>query len=422
MPAEVAKPHADLLTWEQAVADGAWGNTELAALAAQFGTPSYVYAADMITAACQHYQQCAGEIGADLHYAMKANGNLAVLQLIKKAGLGFDAASVLELERCAAIDIRSARTIVTGPGKSVELLERAMRNGVREIIADGSEELERISALNHGPTKITVGVRVNPDIDSKTHPHIATGHGASKFGVNMAQAQKMCMQIATTPQLRLGSLSAHIGSQISSCEPYVETARLLLKLRDELVSAGVVPKQIDLGGGFGIGDNVSRLDHDVFAELVAWLKKNCPDQQFAFQPGRALVGRAGILLTKVEYRKGRHIIVDAGMTELIRPALYGSKHGVAKLGMSPAPEGKMDVVGPVCENTDYLAQNIELDANPGDLLAIFDAGAYGSVMMSNYNGRLRCCEVMLDDNQARLVRRRETVADVLAAETAPLGG
>ena len=407
------------LSWEQAVAAGRWGETQLAKLAEQFGTPCYVYAAELITVSCAHYRQLAGSINASLHYAMKANGNLAVLGLIKDSGIGFDAASELELERCQAAGVLGENIIVTGPGKSRALLELALARGVQEIIVDSSQELERIAELSRSrPGTVTVGVRVNPDIDAATHPHIATGHRASKFGVDVPQALDMCREIAQIPGLQLGSLGAHIGSQISSSTPYTETAQLLLALQAKLADNGITPTRLDLGGGFGIGDSKQRPAVDVFAELVCWLSENCPQQKVAFQPGRALVGRAGILLTRVEYHKGRHLIVDAGMTELIRPALYGAQHGVAKLGLAPAGPGQQDVVGPVCESTDLLARGIELDAQAGDLLALFDAGAYGSVMASNYNGRLSCPEVMLDGDRRYLVRSRETVTAALADEIA----
>lgn len=404
-------------SWEAAVAVGAYGTVELAQLAADHGTPSFVYAADLIDAACTKITTAAKPLHARLRYAVKANGNLAVLRRIKAAGLGFDIASAVEFARSQHAGALPGEVVFTGPGKSAADLQEFIRASGEEIICDSAGELARIIEIAAACSQqVTVGLRVNPAIEAGGNPNIATGMRDSKFGLKPELALELLSQIAAHADLQIGSINCHIGSQIAEDLPYRQACDLLLELSSQLAAHGCQPQLIDLGGGFAIGDAHQRPAQDVFAQLCKYLATNFPDQAFGFQPGRSIVGRAGILLTRVEYVKDNHIIVDAGMTELLRPALYDSVHGIAKVGHAPAGAGEKNVVGPVCENTDWLVKGCDLDVSAGELVALFDAGAYGAAMMSGYNGRLRACELMLADGAVTVARRRETVAEVLAAE------
>ena len=408
---------AELPCMEDAVSLGHVDGVEFEKIAAQYGTPCYIYSTGLIQTACRHAKTTVAPVAAKLSYAVKANGNLAILDLICKEGLGFDVASHIELERVVRIGGPMARTIFTGPGKSRQDLQHAIEHGVSEIICESAGELERIAEIvTQKGSAVTVGIRVNPDIDAKTHPHITTGRSDTKFGVPPPQAIELMNSIAATADLQIGSLNCHIGSQIMDEVPFITSAQALNTLCAELVQTGITPECLDLGGGFGIGDSNHRPSKDVLAQVVAWLTANLAEQKVGFQPGRLIVGRAGILLTRVEYRKKHHIIVDAGMTELMRPALYGAVHGVAHIGGHPAGPGDLDIVGPVCESADFLAKGVNLDAQPGELVAVFDTGAYASAMASSYNGRLQPCEVLVTDGIPTLIRQRGDVADALRPE------
>ena len=404
------------ISMEEAVRLGNIEGVELGEIAEKHGTPCFVYSAGLIRQACSNAQKAIEPLDAQLHYAVKANGNLAVLGLIERAGLGFDVASLPELMRVMHVGADPRNIVMTGPGKSAALLKRAFADGVNEVICDSLQEYERIEEMVSRPTKTRIGVRVNPAIDAGAHPHIATGLTGSKFGEPSETALQIYRKIVANPNLPLGSLSCHIGSQILESAPYITAAEQLLELLHELGRDEIDVPSVDLGGGFGIGDADARPETDVLAELVKWLKQNAGAVRFSFQPGRSLVGRSAILLARAEYLKGNFLIVDAAMTELMRPALYDAKHAVAHNGGSPAGPGNIDVVGPVCENADFLAKGVDLDAKPGDLVAVFDCGAYASVMSSSYNGRLQSAEILIEQGFDKVIRRRESFEESIKKE------
>lgn len=402
---------------EEAVARGEIDGVGLERIAADFGTPCYVYDAAQLQEACAQALALAAPLQARVCYAVKANGNLSLLRLIRDAGLGFDVSSAVELQRAVQAGARPGEVIMTGPGKTAVDLKAAVEAGVAEIVCDSSGELARLETIAaETGRRVAAGVRLNPAIDAPSHPHLATGRGEAKFGVGADEAATMFARIAASAALDTGSLSCHIGSQIASSEPYIELAKAMLAFDERLRGGGSPPARLDLGGGFGIGDAGARPATPPLAGVAAWLAEHGAGRSYGFQPGRSIVGRCGLLLARVEYRKDRHVIVDAGMTELMRPCLYGAAHGVARVGSKPAPAGDLDVVGPVCENADFLARQVALDAAPGDCVAVFDCGAYASAMASGYNGRLRACEVLVKDGVARLIRARESFADSIRAE------
>ena len=403
---------------EEAVSLGNLDGVSLDKIAESFGTPCFVYHGEQLQAAGAHVLGLAKAIDARVRYAVKANGNLALLKLINNAGLGFDVATGAELRRAMLAGGVAAEIIMTGPGKSHADLQAALDASIEEIVCDSLPELARLEHLAAAAKRrIAVGVRLNPAIDAASHPHLATGLGASKFGANAEQAHSMFERIAASSLLEVGSLSCHIGSQIGTSAPYIELAQAMLAFDKQLREQGITPARIDLGGGFGIGDSRQRPAEDPLANLVTWLQEHGGNRRYGLQPGRSIVGRCGMLLAKVEYRKDRHIIVDAAMTELMRPCLYDSHHGIAHLGGHPAPPGDYDVVGPVCENADFLARQVDLDAQPGEYVALFDCGAYASAMASGYNGRLRACEVLVLDGITHVIRHRDTFEDSIQAES-----
>ena len=413
---------AEPVAMEKAVSLGHLDGVAFGEIAERFGTPCFVYSAPLVREACRSILKATSQVDARVCYAVKANGNVSLLGLIADEGLGFDVSSLVEGTRVGEAGGRLHDTIMTGPGKSRADIAFAIDNRLAEIVCDSPAELERIGEIAGGRgERVTVGVRVNPAVDAGAHPHLATGEWHSKFGVEPAEALAMFERIASDEWLEPGCVNCHIGSQIASVEPYVEAARLLLGLRSDLAARSVEVARVDLGGGFGVGDASARPGEDVLAGLVSWLSENCAGVPLGFQPGRRVVARAGVLLTRVEYRKRGHVVVDAGMTEMLRPALYGSTHGVAHLGGDPAGPGEFDVVGPVCENADFIAKGVDLDARQGEVVAVFDAGAYSSAMGMEYNGRLRPCEVMVTEGMPVLVRQRQSVADSMRAETGVRG-
>lgn len=407
---------ARLASLEEAVHLGNLEGIELEDLAAKFGTPCFIYSAGLIRQACRKAQEAVAALDARLYYAVKANGNLSVLKLIMQAGFGFDVASILELKRALHVGAKPEAIVLTGPGKSEALLKLALAEGIHEIICDSHQEYERLAKLVSAPTRTRVGVRINPAIDAGAHPHVATGLVGTKFGEPPDRALALYRKIVANPNLPHGSLSCHIGSQIAASEPYISSAKQLLELLHELGRDEIDVPCIDLGGGFAIGDATERPAADPLAELGRWLERNAGGASYSFQPGRAIVGRAAMLLTRAEYLKGNFLIVDAAMTELLRPALYGARHAVAHNGGEPAGTGAIEVVGPVCENADFIAKGVDLDAKPGDLVAVFDCGAYASVMSSGYNGRLLAAEVMVDKGYDRVIRARQSFEESIAAE------
>ena len=393
-------------------------------LAQRYGTPLYVYSRRAIEAAYQAYASALSGRNALVCYAVKANSNLAVLDVLARCGAGFDIVSGGELARVLAAGGDAGKVVFSGVGKSEAEIEIALNAEVACFNVESAPELDRIDAVARRLRKrARVALRVNPDIDAKTHPYISTGLKNNKFGVAYADTLALCRVAAAKPALELVGLGCHIGSQVTEIAPYVEAADRILDLADSLARESVTLRHIDLGGGLGIryqNESPPRASELIEALLARLDARGHRDKTVIFEPGRSIVGNAGVLLTRVEYLKPgeskNFAIVDAAMNDLIRPAMYDAWMNV--LPVAPRADGAKtyDVVGPVCESADWLARDRELALRPGDLLAIASAGAYAMAMSSNYNSRPRPAEVMVDAARPHCVRRRETIGELFAAE------
>lgn len=403
---------------------------DLALLAEQFGTPLYVYSAHSIRAAYQAYAKaCEGLADVTICYAIKANSNIHLLRMLAEEGAGFDLVSAGELARVLAAGGNPAKAVFAGVGKSTAEMEYAIEMGVGCFNVESAAEMERIGQVAQRlQRKVKVSVRVNPDVDAKTHPYISTGLKENKFGVSMAVAPSVYAFAQAHPWLEVHGIDCHIGSQLTDPSPYFDALNRVLALLNTLATQHIHINHLDLGGGIGIRyqNETPPKPADVLPQLIDRVRQWANTQQRAmpsvsFEPGRSIVGNAGVLLTQVEYIKeneGKHFaIVDAAMNDLMRPTLYEAFHGVVEVkSRSQAPAQTYDLVGPVCESGDWLAKNRTLAIEQGDWLAILSAGAYGMTMASNYNSRGRAAEVLIDKGQARLIRRRETIEDQLRAE------
>jgi diaminopimelate decarboxylase len=394
----------------------------LESIARRFGTPCYVYSRAAIESAYREFDEGLAGIPHLVCYAVKANSNLAVLDTLQRLGAGFDIVSGGELARVLAAGGRADRVIFSGVGKSRAEMSAAVEAGIRCFNVESEPELERLDAIARALGKrAAVSLRVNPDVDARTHPHISTGLAGSKFGIPHARALAAYRKAASLPNLRVIGIGCHIGSQILDTAPLEEALDRVLDLAGSLAALGMKPEHLDLGGGFGIRyrDEVAP-DIRGYCEALA-RKLSATGYHVMLEPGRAIVGPAGVLLTRVEYLKldkeKRFAVVDASMSELMRPALYGSYHGIVEVSATGtiAPL-RFDVVGPVCESTDVLGTDRALAIEPGSLLAILSAGAYGMVMASNYNTRVRPAEVLVDGARALEVRPRETIESLFSAE------
>jgi diaminopimelate decarboxylase len=393
----------------------------LSDIASRYGTPCYVYSRAALESKYREFTAACVGREVEICYAVKANSNLAVLNLLARLGSGFDIVSGGELERVLAAGGAARKTVFSGVGKSEAEMRAALDAGILCFNVESESELERLSALAVARGGIApVSLRVNPDVDAKTHPYIATGLRDTKFGVAYEEAPRLYRKAAKLPGLRVTGIDCHIGSQLTEVEPFVAALDKVLEFVDMLHATGVPLEHLDLGGGLGIryrdehppavNDYVGRLLQRIGARKLKVL----------LEPGRALVGNAGVLLTRVEYVKHgptrNFIVVDAAMNDLVRPALYESWHEVLPVRKAAAATRDYDVVGPVCESGDFLARDRRLAASPAELLAIMSAGAYGMSMSSNYNSRPRAAEVMVDGTKMHLVRPREIVAGLFATE------
>ncbi|MDR0702083.1 MAG: diaminopimelate decarboxylase [Azoarcus sp.] len=393
----------------------------LADVAARFGTPAYVYSRAALTAAYEAYHHALGGRPASVCYAVKANANLGVLSVFAALGAGFDIVSGGELARVLAAGGRADRVVFSGTGKGRAEMQQALLAGIRCFNVESAGELERLNevAADLGMTA-PVALRVNPDVDPRTHPYISTGLKHNKFGVASADAAALYRRAAALPHLRIRGIACHIGSQLLDAAPAVEAAGRLLCLADLLAAEGIHFEHIDLGGGLGIRyrDESPPTVAAYLAPLLELFAER--PEALCFEPGRSLTGNAGLLLTRIEYLKHgeeKHFaIVDAAMNDLIRPALYEGWHGVAPVVARAGPTRCYDVVGPICESGDFLARDRDLAVEEGDLLALLSAGAYGMSMSSNYNSRPRVAEIMVDGEAVHLVRERETVESLYALE------
>ncbi len=390
-------------------------------IALRHGTPCYVYSRRAIEVAYREYSAALAGRPALIAYSVKANSNLAVLGVLNRLGSGFDIVSGGELSRVIAAGGDPRKVVFSGVGKTDDEIAQALEAGILCLNLESGAELERVDAVARRLGKTApVAFRVNPDVDARTHPYISTGLKQNKFGVAHAEAEALYRDAARRPGVRVVGIGCHIGSQLTTAGPFVAAAERMLALVQRLDLAGIALEHIDLGGGIGIRYKDERLEPvaaflDGALGMLAGRKET-----LIVDPGRSLVGNAGVLLTRIGMVKHgeakNFLIVDAAMNDLIRPALYNAWHDVLPVRKNVSPGAVYDVVGPVCETGDFLAHDRPLAAKAGDLLAVMSAGAYGMAMSSNYNSRPRAAEVLVDGAADHLVRERETVAELFAKE------
>ena len=402
-------------------------NVSLNRIAEQFGTPAYVYSQAALTASLQEFKDVLGNhpagTGALVCYAVKANSNLAILNLFARLGAGFDIVSGGELQRVLAAGADPKKVVFSGVGKTAAEMKQALDAGIFCFNIESAPELERLNEVaGQCGKRARVSFRVNPNVDPKTHPYISTGLKEAKFGVAYEQALDLYRRAASLPNIEVAGIDCHIGSQLLDPAPFVEALDRILALIDQLKAENIHLHHIDLGGGLGIKYKAEQTQPTVAAYLTPLLDKLAGrGLQVVLEPGRRLVGNAGLLLTRIEFLKegeGKNFaIIDAAMNDLMRPALYEAWHDINPVQPRNGTPRDYDVVGPVCETGDFLGQARPLCVQPGDLLAVMSAGAYGMAMASNYNTRPRAIELMVDCEQVHVIRQRETVEQLYAGET-----
>ena len=396
-------------------------NVALDDIARRFGTPCYVYSRAALT---DGYRQFAEAFKSREHlicYAVKANSNLAILNLFARLGAGFDIVSGGELQRVLAAGGAAGKVVFSGVGKSEAEMRQALEAGILCFNVESSSELDRLNMVAGSMGKVApVSLRVNPDVDAKTHPYISTGLKQNKFGVAYTEALALYRKAAAMPHLRVTGMDCHIGSQLTETSPFIAAAEKVLALVDQLAASGIALEHLDLGGGLGIryDDETPPSIEEYAKALLGALQGR--SEKIIVEPGRVLVGNAGVLLTRVEYLKHgeekNFAIVDAAMNDLMRPALYDAWHAILPVQKREGEAQQYDVVGPICETGDFFGHARKMAVDKGDTLAVMSAGAYGMSMSSNYNTRPRAAEVMVDDAVVHLVRERETVSQLYAAE------
>jgi len=398
--------------------------TSLVDIAQRVGTPTFVYSKAILT---DRYEQLANALAGvehRIHYAVKANSNLKVLELFHCLGAGFDIVSGGELSRVLAIGGDPASVIFSGVGKTTQEIDFALKTGIGCFNVESRSELLRIVAraeILHCTAPISI--RVNPNVDAQTHPYISTGLKENKFGVTANEALELYAIADASAHAEVRGIDCHIGSQINQSEPLLQALTSLLEIVDELAARGIALQHIDLGGGFGVTyQDEPDLDLAQYGASVQQLLGG-RELRVQVEPGRCLTANAGVLLSRVEYLKPspqsgapNFAVIDAAMNDLIRPALYQAWHDVVPVTHSQTPQMVWDVVGPVCESGDFIAKERNLSLAEGDLVAIMSAGAYGMVQASNYNSRGRACEVMIDGANLKIIRRRENISDQLRLE------
>jgi diaminopimelate decarboxylase len=390
-------------------------------IAERFGTPCYVYSRAALENAYREFDAAFAGHPHLVCYAVKANSNLAVLDLFARLGSGFDIVSGGELKRVVAAGGDPRRVVFSGVGKSEDEIRLALATGILCFNVESEGELMRIERIAESVgARAPVSLRVNPDVDAKTHPYISTGLKQNKFGVAFADALPLYRRAAALAHLDVAGIDCHIGSQITELAPFIDAVTKVLELADRLAAEDIRLTHIDLGGGLGIryGDETPPAIAAYGAALANLLAGR--REKLLLEPGRVLVGNAGVLLTRVEYLKHSEeknfAVVDAAMNDLMRPSLYDAYHAIEPVIAGAAPPAIYDVVGPVCETGDFLGHGRELSVSAGDLLAVRSAGAYGMSMSSNYNTRARAIEILVDGAQAHVVRERETVDQLYALE------
>ncbi len=398
-------------------------NTAVSDIANEFGTPCYIYSRAMLESCYNEYQQALSGCAHLICFAVKANSNLAVLDILSRLGAGFDIVSGGELERVIAAGGDPAKIVFSGVAKQPGEMARALKLGIHCFNLESSAELEVLNRVAGELGLVApVSVRVNPDVDARTHPYISTGLRENKFGVTVDEALAVYQRANELPHVKVQGMDCHIGSQLTEIKPFIDALQRLLTLVDSLKEHGIIIRDLDLGGGLGVCYKDETPPS--IAELISAIRSEVHgrDLQLVFEPGRSIAGNAGLLVTTVEYLKStpdhNFAIVDAAMNDMIRPALYQAWLKISPVKQTPEREtAQWDIVGPVCETADFLGKDRELAPEAGELLAVFGAGAYGFTMSSNYNSRGRAPEVMVDDSRAHLVRKRESIADIIAGES-----
>lgn len=397
-------------------------NVSLGEIARQYDTPAYVYSRATFERHWKAFDQAFGEHPHLICYAVKANSNIAILNLLARLGSGFDIVSDGELERVLRAGGEASKVVFSGVGKKPDEIRRALEAGIRCFNVESEPELEVINRVAGEMGKVApVSLRVNPDVDAQTHPYISTGLKENKFGIAHQQAVAVYQRAAKMENIDIHGIDCHIGSQLTQIAPFVDALRRVLELVDQLAESGIVLRHLDLGGGLGIRyrDEVPPEPAEQIAALLAELGER--SVEILIEPGRAIAGNAGVLLTEVLYLKHtdekNFAIIDAAMNDLMRPALYGAWQEIVPLEPREGEVMHYDLVGPVCETGDFLGKDRELNLMPGDLLAVKSAGAYGFTMSSNYNTRPRAVEIMVDGDQVHVIRQRESLEQLLQGET-----
>ena len=399
-------------------------NLPVKQLAEQFGTPLYVYSKATLERHWHAFDNAFGEHPHLVCFAVKSNPNIAILNVMAKLGSGFDIVSQGELERVLAAGGDAAKVVFSGVAKSHQEIARALEVNIRCFNVESEAELLRINQIAGEMSKIApISLRVNPDVDAHTHPYISTGLKENKFGVSVEQAREVYKLAATLPNIKIVGMDCHIGSQLTELQPFLDAVDRLIVLMEQLKQDGIHLKHLDLGGGLGVTYTDEKPPHPTDYAKALWEKLSAfSELEIIVEPGRAITANAGILVTKVEYLKSNEsrnfAIVDAGMNDMIRPALYQAYMNILEIDRTLAREEKMyDVVGPICETSDFLGKQRKLAIAEGDYLAQRSAGAYGASMSSNYNSRPRTAEVMVDGDKAYLIRRREALNELWQLES-----
>ncbi|MFZ7173442.1 diaminopimelate decarboxylase [[Pasteurella] aerogenes] len=393
-------------------------------IAAQFGTPLYIYSRATLE---RHWHAFDDALGTHPHlicFAVKSNPNIAILNLMAKLGSGFDIVSQGELERVLAAGGEAGKIVFSGVAKSTQEIARALEVGIRCFNVESVAELERINQVAGEMGKIApISLRVNPDVDAHTHPYISTGLKENKFGVSVEQAREVYRLASQLPHIHISGMDCHIGSQLTELQPFLDATDRLIVLMEQLKQDGISLKHLDLGGGLGVTYTDENAPHpSEYARALLAKLKDYAELEIILEPGRAITANAGILVTKVEYLKSnesRHFaIVDTGMNDMIRPALYQAYMNIIEVDRTLARESQVyDVVGPICETSDFLGKQRRLAIAAGDLIAQRSAGAYGASMASTYNSRPRAIEVLVDGNKAHLIKRRERFEELWQLES-----
>lgn len=395
----------------------------LADVATQYGTPLYVYSRATLERHWHAFDQSVGDYPHLICYAVKANSNLGVLNTLARLGSGFDIVSIGELERVLAAGGNPSKVVFSGVGKTEAEMKRALQLKIKCFNVESEPELHRLNKVaGELGVKAPISLRINPDVDAKTHPYISTGLRDNKFGITFQRAPEVYQLAHGLPHLEIHGIDCHIGSQLTALEPFIDATDRLLALIDSLKTQGIHIKHLDVGGGLGVvyRDELPPQPSEYAKALLDRLERH-RELELIFEPGRAIAANAGVLVTKVEFLKHTEhknfAIIDAAMNDLIRPALYQAWQDIIPLRPRQGEAQTYDLVGPVCETSDFLGKDRDLVLQEGDLLAVRSSGAYGFTMSSNYNTRPRVAEVMVDGNNTYLVRQRETLSSLWALES-----